>query len=167
MDQKSGKPSQKRRAILQGSLAAPVVLTVSSPSAAMVSSHMKCIANIAQPADAALPGIFFVTQQIKDSPSDTWFRAPVNVEKFSHGNQVAWFYKQANNVYVNIATLTTMPNGWKKVDLEPVQTRWALVWVNSSGVPYSSVIQVQRPTSSYVLTTESCNASVNPALKNR
>jgi hypothetical protein len=164
MDQKSGKPSQKRRAILQGSLAAPVVLTVSSPSAAMVSSHMKCIANVAQPADAALPGIFFVTQQVKDSPSDTWFRTSVTVEQFSHGGQVAWFYKQANNVYVNINTLTPMPNGWQKVDLEPVQTRWALVWVDTSGNQYG-VIQVQRPTSSYVLTTESCNASVNPAIR--
>ena len=46
MDQKSSKPSQKRRAILQGSLAAPVVLTVSSPTAAQVTSFGKCLANI-------------------------------------------------------------------------------------------------------------------------
>ena len=93
MDQKSGKTSQKRRAILQGSLAAPVVLTVSSASATMVSSHMKCAQNIVQPTDAELRGMFFVDRQRNLSTADTWLRAPVTVTLFKHGNDAEdWFF---------------------------------------------------------------------------
>ena len=48
MNNKSSKPSQKRRAILQGSLAAPVVLTVSSARAAQMTTVGKCMANIGE-----------------------------------------------------------------------------------------------------------------------
>ena len=71
MDQKSGKPSQKRRAILQGSLAAPVVLTVSSPRAR--AAHQLGEVPREHQEQPAAESLCF-----KDAP-DNWLRHPVNV----------------------------------------------------------------------------------------
>lgn len=181
MNPTSNGPNTKRRAILRGSLAAPVVLTVSSPTAAMVTSHMKCAGNVRQPTDGELKNLFFKSDE-QLTAADTWLRTPIKVEQFSHGNLVAWFYKDPKLGYINIADLQVMANdgssnaaskglgngssnGWRKVDLVAPQDRWALVWVDkTSGAPHH-LIQVQRPTSGYQLTTESCNASVNPTIK--
>ena len=71
------QPNQKRRAVLRGSLAAPVVLTVSSPAAA-VSSLRRCLNN--QNAQNAGPFL--------SASEDTWLRKPVDVHKLekSEGN---------------------------------------------------------------------------------
>jgi len=165
MDQKSGKPSQKRRAILQGSLAAPVVLTVSSASAQMVTSHMKCTANVRQPTSSELPGLFFVTEAIKNSTADTWLRAPVTVKLFAKNtNNQGWFYDAGGTYgWVRVDTLvklTDLPGNWSEVSGTATETRWALVWVDSRyGTPIG--VRLQQPAYSQ-FTTESCNTSINP-----
>ena len=67
-------PSSNRRKILQGSLAAPLVLTVSSASAQAVTSFTKCVANGAnhQPSESE------VIVPYSTSP-DRWFRCPIEV----------------------------------------------------------------------------------------
>ena len=158
MDQNSGKPSQKRRAILQGSLAAPVVLTVSSPTAAQVTSFGKCMANIG----TQRPGKFFEDRAL----ADRWLRTSVDVTQYKHGTEYGWFFWDRNyNDYVRVtdlAKLSSLGGGWNPVQGVATEKRWALVWVDSQdGQPWN-VIQVERPLSGYQFTTISCNASVNP-----
>jgi len=168
MDQKSGKPNQKRRAVLRGSLAAPVVLTVSSPAAA-VSSLRRCLNN--QNAQNAEPFI--------NARADTWLRKAVDVHKLekSEGNDkdnakgggggggkksTDWVYfDEGLQDYVTVAAphrrqdIGPLMNGWKKVATEK---RWGLVWVDeNSGEPYSR-LQIQRPTG-YTACTNSCFTS--------
>jgi hypothetical protein len=159
-------PNQKRRAVLRGSLAAPVVLTVSSPAAA-VSSLRKCLNN--QNARNAEPFI--------NASADTWLRKPVDVHKLekSEGNDkdgtkgggpdkktTDWVYfDEGLRDYVTVAAphmrqnIGPLMNGWKKVATEK---RWGLVWVDeNSGTPYSR-LQIQRPTG-YTACTNSCYTS--------
>jgi len=75
MDQKSSKPSQKRRAILQGSLAAPVVLTVPGASAQTNTTLGRCLVNL----DRESPPAFFVS----DPPPDTWMRVQVQLYRLT------------------------------------------------------------------------------------
>lgn len=153
------QPSQHRRAILRGSLAAPVVLTVSSPAAA-VTTFGKCLAN--QAAEAQ-PETFFSTS------ADNWFRKQVAVVRLKHGNDIDWFYLDPGfNDYVRLSTPNQasgigamLDGGWKKVG---EGKRWALVWVDTkSGSPFS-VVQVQRPMG-YTAATGTCMASVKPGWK--
>lgn len=169
MDHKPSQPNQNRRAVLRGSLAAPVVLTVSSPAAA-VSSLRKCLNN--QNARYAEPFI--------NGSADTWLRKPVNVHKLekSEGNEkdnkgwgmggghdrktTDWVYfDEGLQDYVTVAAphrrqdIGPLMNGWKKVATE---RRWGLVWVDeNSGTPYSK-LQIQRPTG-YTACTHSCYTS--------
>jgi hypothetical protein len=90
-------PSSNRRKILQGSLAAPLVLTVSSASAQAVTSFTQCAAQGAdnQPADAQK---IVPTNHLS---KDTWFRQPVSVTPWSkdgvtvHAYQVSDGWKNA------------------------------------------------------------------------
>jgi hypothetical protein len=159
---KVNQPSQNRRKILQGTLAAPMVLTVSSPTAAMVTSHMKCMANITQPTTGELPGLFFLTEQQYLNPADTWLREQIRVKLFRHNaNNEGWFFNDPIAGWVNVSNLTLLPNGWHGVNGVAEQTRWALVWVDSrSGQKIR--VSLQRPTEAQ-FTTESCNTSVRPA----
>jgi hypothetical protein len=162
MDQKSSKPSQKRRAILQGSLAAPVVLTVQSASATMVTSHLKCAGKIVQPGQGLWPGLFFLTAQQYADPRDTWLREEVIVWQFRHdANTTAWFYNDAGK-WVNVLTLEPPGNGWKQDDPPIEGRRWALVWVDDEGNKIG--VSLQKPSNSQ-FTTESCYASVSPTLR--
>jgi hypothetical protein len=170
-------PNQKRRAVLRGSLAAPVVLTVSSPAAA-VSSLRKCLNN--QNARNAEPFI--------SASADTWLRKPVDVHKLekSEGkdkdkdkdkDNKGWaqgggpdkkttdwvYFDEGLRDYVTVAAphrrqdIGPLMNGWKKVATEK---RWGLVWVDeNSGTPYSR-LQIQRPTG-YTACTNSCYTSFN------
>lgn|SRR5512145_1738134 len=157
MANNDNQPSKHRRAILQGSLAAPVVLTVSSPAAATVTTFSKCLANHAnQEADAA----FFT------GGPDNWFRKQVPVVQLQRGSQSGWFYfDPALNDYVNVnapgqATRigAMIEKGWEKIGEDQ---RWALVWVDSkTGTPYS-VMQVQQPMG-YTASTTTCMMSVKP-----
>jgi hypothetical protein len=158
MDQKSSQPSRKRRAILRGSLAAPVVLTVSSPTAAQVTSFGKCLANIG----TQQPTKFF------EQTADTWLRASIDVVQYKHGSDTAWFFNDPSyNDWVRITDLARLKdlNGWTPDQGVAAQKRLALVWVDGQTGSQWKVIQVQQPLSGYQFTTLSCNASVNPTIK--
>lgn len=154
------EPSPHRRALLRGTLAAPVVLTVSSPAAA-VTTFGKCLAN--QAADAQPQNFFTVS-------SDNWFRKRVRVAQLKHGNDVDWFYLDpGGNQYVRLSAPSQstgisamLDGGWKKVG---EGERWALVWVDSKTGSNFSVMQVQRPMG-YTAATGTCMASVKPTWQN-
>ena len=83
MDQKSDKPSQKRRAILQGSLAAPVVLTVPSASAVTQTTLGRCLANLDDPTKTPPPS-YLVSDPAP--AGDTWLRIQIPVVKLTEPN---------------------------------------------------------------------------------
>ena len=158
MDRKSSKPSQKRRAILQGSLAAPVVLTVSSPTAAQVTSFGKCLANqlTEQPATS-----------LNFTPSpDNWYRINVPVVQLKYQSIEDWYYLDPSvSKYVKLSSLETMSFGQvlpPGCNIKDNSTRWLLVWVDPTTGTRSQYLQAQRP-GGYTAATMSCMTSVNPA----
>src|SRR5215470_20251265 len=120
------KSAALRRKVLRGSLAAPVVLTVSSASVA-AASFGRCLAN------THTPDTFF------SSTSDRWFRTQVEVtELSSQGWDLGYFYEDpVQNVFVSInppyAALrfnsATMP---ANVKVTSQTTRWAVVWFDKA-----------------------------------
>lgn len=156
MKTSSHQPNSKRRKIVTGSLAAPVVLTVSSPAAATMTTFGKCLAN---QANQPQPTFF--------GSEDTWLRTRVDLVQLRHGNNGAFadgfFYKDPNAGYVNVANLQGPGTGdWTEVATS--EKRWALVWVDSQNGSQFGTIQIQRP-SNYTATTCSCYASINPSYK--
>jgi hypothetical protein len=157
MDKKSGKPSQKRRAILQGSLAAPVVLSVSSPTSVQASSLGRCLQNdrLAQPA-------FF-----EGSTPDTWLRDTVAVIQLKYqGGALDWYYLDPNpnqNTYIKLSTMQRMTfgsnldSGWSA---HGTASRRALVWVSSTSGEQYTLMQVDKPTG-FQAATMSCMTSFN------
>lgn len=157
MDDRVSQPSPTRRKVIQGSLAAPVVLTVSSASAQSVSSFGRCLANLNnQPV-----GPVFT----KDSTADNWLRSMVTVNEMKSGDTRDWFYLDpVKQAYVSVTNLTTtvyqldVGKNWKLTNAKP-SSRWILVWVDStSGTPYK--LTVQKPTLGYQATTKSCYTSL-------
>ncbi len=147
--------SATRRRLVKGSLAAPVVLTVSSASASSLTSFGRCLRTdrlTAQPA-------FFADS----AKADTWFRKPVDVFRLSQrGSTRGVFYLDPKLGYVNVRDMSTLgfgsslPEGWMR---EPAGKRWALVYVDrQSGQEYRHVT-LQRP-SGYSATTVSCYTSL-------
>lgn len=155
MDDKVSRPNPIRRKVIQGSLAAPVVLTVSSASAQSVSSFGRCLVNLGnQPA-----GPMFAM----DSTVDNWLRSKVPVTQLKWGNTIDWFYLDpVKQAYVSITNLTTTVNQFdvgKNWNITGSSSRWILVWVDStSGTPYK--LTVQKPTLGYQATTKSCYTSL-------
>ncbi len=157
MTTQSNSPSSTRRKLLTGSLAAPVVLTVSSPAAATMTTFGKCLANQVNQQNAP----FFTLSK----EADNWLRAPVPVVKLRHGNDAYWFFQDKNlGDYVRIDTMQAMnwgaavPQQWNQ---EATGTRWALVWVDQQTGSAVNAVQIQRP-SGYTATTMSCYTSVKP-----
>jgi hypothetical protein len=156
MDQKSGKPSQKRRAILQGSLAAPVVLTVSSPSAATMTTVGRCLANL----DNA-PKPPYLVDAIR--PGDTWMRIRVPVVKLTRpNNEVIYefaFYDNALNGYRKVESphdpVVFSRSDQNNFSVAPNGERWGLQWVDDRYKVESSSIQIQPP-SGYRAVTGTC-----------
>lgn len=170
MDTKSSQPSPNRRAILRGSLAAPVVLTVSSPTAAAMTSLGRCIRNTAQEQPSFL-----------SNSEDAWLRKQIEVYKLQKvephaagkGAVKGWekpgssttdwvFFDEALQDYVTVAAphaqlnLGALMTDWKKVERS---NRWALVWVDEQTKSISMRTQIQRP-SGYTAVTTSCWMSV-------
>jgi hypothetical protein len=155
MQAKLNAPNENRRKLVQGTLAAPLVLTVSSASATAVTSFGKCMDRLTQ-----LPqGAFFALS----ADADIWMRKQVPIVQLKHGNDTDWFYFDPGlNDYVRLSSPTVatgigaLMKGWQKT---ADGTRWALVWVNSgTGTPFS-VMQVQRP-AGYQASTMSCYTSL-------
>jgi hypothetical protein len=150
-------PNGRRRKVLQGTLAAPVVLTVSSASASSVSSFGRCLRNL----NGQQTGELFVNKQALSL--DTWLRKDVDVFKLQRGDQSAWFYlDRSRAMYVRLSN-PTGPGisqmdmmGWRTVD---VSKRWMLVWVDGDSGKPSREMKVQRP-DGYTATTKSCYSSL-------
>ena len=145
-----------RRKLLRGSLAAPVVLTVSSASSAAASSFARCLKN------DTTSNTFF-TQD-----TDRWFRKQVPVSSLiAQGqNQGYYFLDPVKSVWVNVNAPNTaltfgaiMPPGWK---IGTQSTRWALVWFDKSTTIQYSKITLQKPWGASA-TTMSCYGSFNRA----
>jgi len=167
MDQKSSKPNQRRRAVLQGSLAAPVVLTVSSPAAATMTSLGRCLRNAAR----EQPSFISASQ-------DTWLRKQIEVVKLEKVKDKAaekgaekgaktevtdWvFFDESLQDYVTVAAPHTRMNigalmrDWKKAEQS---NRWALVWVDEQTKSVSMRTQIQPPSGSTCVPT-SCWTSI-------
>lgn len=154
MDKKSSQPSRKRRAILQGSLAAPVVLTVSSASAQALTSAGQRLARMKdyQPSKS----LYF-----KDSP-DNWFRRSVPVVKLKYKTKddngkgagksvvkdVDWFYLDPDKgKYIRLSSMQWMsfgsmlPEDWEYT--KETSTRHLLVWVDPKTGAESLRMQVE------------------------
>lgn len=152
-----------RRRLLKGTLAAPVVLTVSSASAQSLTSFGRCLRNLS----GQQPTAFFQGAQ------DTWFRQQVPVVEIIKGSTTegTFYFDPKIGSYVNIvypnAVFTgfsgaTPPNSsWR---FGTSSTRWALVFFEpNSSEPYSDamgrpIITLQKP-SGYLASTISCYGS--------
>ena len=170
MGTQTSKPSQNRRAVLRASLAAPVVLTVSSPTAATMTSLGRCLRNAAQ----EQPGFL-------SSSQDTWLRKQIDVYKLQKVEPQAaekgagkggyqppteWvFLDEALQDYVTVApphtrlNLGVLMTDWKKVERS---NRWALVWVDEQTKSVSMRTQIQPPSGGTAVTT-SCWTSFKNA----
>lgn len=146
-----------RRKLLRGSLAAPLVLTVSSASAA-TTSFARCLRNAPREADAP----FFATS------GDTWFRRKVDVvQLWAKGNNRGYYFlDQVKNLYVSIEAPykelsfgSHLDEGWK---ISSYTSRWALVWFDRGTSTEYSKITLQQPRGS-AATTMSCYGSFNKA----
>ena len=157
MDQNSGKPSQKRRAILQGSLAAPVVLTVSSVSAQTATTFGRCLRSQLKDGEQPTGTSLFATSQ------DSWYRKRVTVSNLTHGSDDGWFFLDpVQNKYVDVdgklaSVDANLSGGWQ---VRTTSNRWMVVWVDTAGNEYSQM-QIQRP-SNYTAAPWSCYTSVKP-----
>lgn len=159
MDTKSSMPSQKRRAILRGSLAAPVVLTVSSPSAATVTTLGRCLANL----DNA-PEPTYLVDAIQ--PGDVWLRIRVPVVTLSRPNgDVIWefaFYDDALGAYRKVAAphqvVVLSQADQNNFRVSANGERWGLQWVHEGDKVESTRIQIEPP-SGFRSVTGSCWSS--------
>jgi hypothetical protein len=147
-----------RRKLLRGSLAAPVVLTVSSASAAATASFARCL----RAGGGDLPDRFFTAD------SDHWFRQQVPVSMlWANGREQGYFFMdQVKHVYISVDPPYTemnfgtfLPPGWK---VTSQSSRWALVWFDKSSSTQYSRITLQRPHGSSA-TTMSCYGSFRKA----
>ncbi len=151
-------PSGRRRKVLQGTLAAPVLLTVSSASASSVSSFGRCLRNL----DNQRTGELFVNKQALSL--DTWLRKEVEVLRFEREGKSGWFYfDRGRDLYVRLSDPTgagiskiDIFKDWKKIDQSK---RWMLVWVDRDSGKPSWKMQVQQPRG-YTATTKSCYSSL-------
>ena len=121
-----------RRKLLRGSLAAPLVLTVASPSALARTSFMDCIARVANVPQPSM-SIAFV------SSPDGWYRTEVSIYegKLRGGaGVVQLFYETAGRYYPVDACNQT---GYSALDFTGSAgpsykyKRLGLVYVNTSG----------------------------------
>ncbi|MDZ7653766.1 MAG: hypothetical protein U5L03_15075 [Burkholderiaceae bacterium] len=160
MDTKDSGTNKTRRRLIQGSLAAPAVLTVSSASAASVSSFGRCLVNQKQQ-----PTAFFIEES--KLSTDNWLRKDVPVSQWKlKGQNPVWFYwDPGRREFVRLSEpLANGLNLWdmKKAGWESTgatSRRWALVWVDSDNGARYRVMQVMQP-SGYQATTKSCYTSL-------
>lgn len=150
--------SKLRRKVLRGSLAAPVVLTVSSASAA-AGSFGRCLANSPTTTNAA----FFTTS------ADSWYRVQVPVTQlWAQGMDLGWYYNDpVKNVFVKADAPYTTLNFNSTTQPAYVKTgtagsRWALVWFDRKSATRYSRITFQQPYG-YSACTMSCYGSFSKA----
>jgi len=164
MDQKSDKPSQKRRAILQGSLAAPVVLTVPSPSAATQTTLGRCLANL----DNGPQPAFLVADT--SPPVDTWLRVQVPVVKLVEPNSTVICEAFRDGALSGPVPYRYITYPYAQVQLDTNQLKTfsvvetntnlrGLQWVDETYKTTSTKIQLETPGSGYRHATGTCWSS--------
>jgi hypothetical protein len=146
-----------RRKLLRGSLSAPVVLTVSSPSTAAAASFAQCVKGSSFKQTYA-----FFTQ---DQMVDNWYRKSVQVSKLIDPlgqDQGFFFLDQGLNVYVSVTNPTYkltfgtfLAPGWQ---ITEQSQRWALLWFDQKDASMYPKITVQQPWQ-YWPATYSCYGS--------
>jgi hypothetical protein len=150
-----------RRKVLRGSLAAPVVLTVSSASVA-AASFTRCLANTNSAPDA-----FFVNS------SDQWFRTQVEVWQLSslQGVDFGYFYEDpVKDVFVSINSPYTALNFNSGPSMPPnvratqAGTRWAVVWFDKATSTQYSRITPIKPNPGASAVSVSCYGSFRKSL---
>ena len=120
------EPSSNRRKILQGSLAAPLVLTVSSASAQAVTSFTQCIEQAAS--NQPNPSLNIVPS------TDAWFRCPITVYTYSNGSVTVNLYQDGNGTYRNVTNgeAFSITTAWTKTG----EATWRrLVYFGTDGSP--------------------------------
>lgn len=156
MQSNPSKASESRRRLVRGSLAAPVVLTVSSASAASVTSFRRCLAKL----NNAPAGPFFTS----DATIDNWLRKSVPVVQLKYQGTSDWYYLDpGTDHYVRLSApaVSTGLTQWTPglVPTGAQSSRWALVWVDSQQGSMYSLMQVQQPIG-YQASTKSCYTSL-------
>ena len=138
-------PSNNRRKILQGSMAAPLVLTVSSASAA-VNSFTQCIENTAGNQPAASLNIV--------QSADQWFRCPVTVFTYTKDGSSVKLYQDSAGIYKKIADGTVFDiSGWTR---SATASWYRLVYFGTDGSPKGAGFEKQ---SGGLAVTLSCGGS--------
>jgi|LNFM01.1.fsa_nt_gb hypothetical protein len=146
-----------RRQLIKGSLAAPVVLTLSSASATSLSSFGRCLRNTG---GTTSPEFF-----IDSTKPDGWFRKAVRVEQLSYQGQArGMFYRDpvlgrfvdTKSPYSMLSFgPSNMPAGWR---VTGEGRRWALVYFDRASTSEYRYVTLQRP-SGFSATTVSCYGS--------
>jgi len=140
---------EARRRILQGSLSAPVILTVSSASVAATTSFTKCIANgVGNQPD----------KKINIQPTtDTWFRCPVTVYAIYQGDGTKNLY---GNFYLDGSTYKNVTDGsilpLHEFRVGASSTWYRLVYFGTDGSPMGA--GWERQSGGYAITL-SCGGS--------
>lgn len=147
-----------RREIVKGSLAAPLVLTVSSASAVSLSSFGRCLR---RPGNGEAAPAFFLNA----GQPDGWFRKSVNVVHLAYKDKPrgVFYLDPKLSRYVSTEPPYTplgfgaadLPAGWRQTG---AGKRWALVYFDKASTSEYRYITVQRP-AGFNATTVSCYSS--------
>jgi len=122
-------PANPRRKLLRGSLAAPVVLTVASPSALARTSFLACIE---RGANAPRPNPFTTS-------GDSMYRRSVPAYSFKligdASNKYSYFYNASTRMYyrLDICDLTGVSELQIAGQKTALGSRWGLVYFNNNG----------------------------------
>jgi hypothetical protein len=136
------KPNSRRK-LLQGSLAAPVVLTVTSPSALAASSFNACIARGANEPPPS---------ELVTSAKDNWYRAEFAAYKFrlnsgsdpANNPEYEYYYRNKGQEWRYYRLDICDSTGVLESDIYGIKSslgnRYVLVWVDNDGktVAYGS-----------------------------
>jgi hypothetical protein len=124
-----------RRKLLRGSLSAPMVLTVASPSALAATSFQACIARVEEVPQPS-PTIAVI------STRDSWLRELVQIYdgRLTGGGGTQQFYKAPDGFYYPLEGIANCLDPLASDDFVPMSlslrsgdTRWALVYVDKTG----------------------------------
>lgn len=148
---------QVRRKIIKGSLAAPMVLTVSSASATAMTSFGRCLR---RGAGFEPDPPFFA----RGGQGDGWFRRQVDVVDlaFKGQKQGEFYLDPLARVYIDTRAPhnalqfgSALPDGWRAT---ASRKRWALVYFHEKSTAQFRHVTLQKP-SGYKPATVSCYSS--------
>jgi hypothetical protein len=153
-----------RRKLLRGTLAAPLVLTVTSPSVLAASSFQACIARVA---DQPQPGASLMITDLQDS----WLRTPVSIYSGmlrGGAGVTARYYKSPTDQLFYREDGTSACTGFDATAFTgtggptPLNiTRYALVYIDTAGVPVG--LGTCKPATGYAVSASCWSSFSAPA----